>query len=86
MDENGVTNAGITDGAITNDKINPDANIDGAKLNINSVITKINEDGSESIQGTKIDIEGTSLSTKLSNITTTQNCSRTNKISEHSSK
>lgn len=85
MDENGVTNAGITDGAITNDKINPDANIDGAKLNINSVITKINEDGSESIQGTKIDIEGTSLSTKLSNITTTQTA-QGNKISEHSSK
>ena len=85
MDENGVTNAGITDGAITNDKINPDANIDGAKLNINSVITKINEDGSESIQGAKIDIEGTSLSTKLSNITTTQTA-QGNKISEHSSK
>ena len=85
MDENGVTNAGITDGAITNDKINPDANIDGAKLNINSVITRINEDGSESIQGAKIDIEGTSLSTKLSNITTTQTA-QGNKISEHSSK
>lgn len=85
MDENGVTNAGITDGAITNDKINPDANIDGAKININSVITRINEDGSESIQGTKIDIEGTSLSTKLSNITTTQTA-QGNKISEHSSK
>lgn len=85
MDENGVTNAGITDGSITNDKINPDANIDGAKLNINSVITKINEDGSQSIQGTKIDIEGTSLSTKLSNITTTQTA-QGNKISEHSSK
>ena len=85
MDENGVTNAGITDGAITNDKINPDANIDGAKININSVITRINEDGSESIQGAKIDIEGTSLSTKLSNITTTQTA-QGNKISEHSSK
>lgn len=85
MDENGVTNAGITDGAITNDKINPDANIDGAKLNINSVITRINEDGSESIHGTKIDIEGTSLSAKLSNITTTQTA-QGNKISEHSSK
>ena len=85
MDENGVTNAGITDGSITNDKINPDANIDGAKININSVITRINEDGSESIQGAKIDIEGTSLSTKLSNITTTQTA-QGNKISEHSSK
>lgn len=85
MDENGVTNAGITNGSITNDKINSNANIDGAKLNINSVITKINEDGSESIQGAKIDIDGTNLSTKLSTITTTQTA-QGNKITEHSSK
>lgn len=82
MDENGVTNAGITDGSITNDKINPDANIDGAKLNINSVINKINTDGSESIQGTKIEIDGTNLSTKLSSITTSQTEDR-NKISQN---
>lgn len=85
MDENGVTNAGITDGSITNDKINPDANIDGAKININSVITRINEDGTEVIKGTKVEIDGTNLSTKLSTITTTQT-TQGNKISEHSSK
>ncbi len=85
MDENGVTNAGITNGSITNEKISGNANIDGAKININSVINRINADGSESIQGTKIDIEGTSLSTKLSNITTTQTA-QGKTISEHSSK
>ena len=72
MDENGVTNAGITDGSITNDKVNPNANIDGSKLNINSVVSKINEDGTETIQGTKIEVDGTTLNTKLSNITTKQ--------------
>lgn len=72
LDENGVTSEGITDGSITNDKINEDANIDGAKLNINSVITKINTDGTEVIQGTKIEIDGTNLGVKLSEITNQQ--------------
>lgn len=72
LDENGVTSEGITDGAITNDKISDDANIDGAKLNINSVVNKINEDGTETIQGTKIEVDGTTLNTKLSTITTKQ--------------
>lgn len=85
MDENGVTNAGITDGSITNDKINSDANIDGAKININSVVNKINEDGSNSILGAKIEVDGTNLSTKLSNITTTQT-EQGEKISQNSSK
>ena len=63
--ENGVTNEGITDGSITNDKISDNADIDGAKLNINSVVNKINEDGTESIQGTKIEVDGTTLNTKF---------------------
>ena len=66
IDENGVTREGITDGSITNDKINEDANIDGSKLNINSVVSKINEDGTETINSTKIDVNGTNLDTKLS--------------------
>lgn len=72
LDENGVKSEGITDGSITNDKISEDANIDGAKLNINSVVSKINEDGTETIQGTKIEVDGTTLNTKLSTITTKQ--------------
>ena len=72
LDENGVKSEGITDGAITNDKISDNANIDGAKLNINSVVSKINEDGTETIQGTKIEVEGTTLNTKLSTITNKQ--------------
>lgn len=65
LDENGVTAEGITDGSITNDKISDNAEIDGAKLNINSVINKINEDGSEAISGTKIEVDGTNLTTQL---------------------
>ena len=72
LDENGVKSEGITDGSITNEKISDDANIDGAKLNINSVVSKINEDGTETIQGTKIEVDGTTLNTKLSTITTKQ--------------
>lgn len=72
LDENGVKSEGITDGSITNDKISDDANIDGSKLNINSVVSKINEDGTETIQGTKIEVDGTTLNTKLSTITTKQ--------------
>ena len=72
LDENGVKSEGITDGSITNDKISEDANIDGAKININSVVSKINEDGTETIQGTKIEVNGTTLNTKLSNITIKQ--------------
>ena len=72
LDENGVKSEGITDGAITNDKINENANIDGAKLNINSVINSINTDGTEVIQGTKIEVDGTNLGVKLSEITNKQ--------------
>ena len=68
LDENGIKSEGITDGSITNDKISEDANIDGSKININSVISKINEDGTETIQGTKIEVDGTTLETKLYDI------------------
>ena len=72
LDENGVKSEGITDGSITNNKISEDANIDGAKLNINSVINRINTDGTEVIQGTKIEVDGTNLGVKLSEITNKQ--------------
>ena len=85
LDENGVTSEGITDGSITNNKISDDANIDGAKLNINSVVTEINDNGTEVIKGTKISVNGTNLETKLSTIETKQT-TQGNTISQHSSK
>ena len=72
LDENGVTSEGITDGSITNEKVAGDANIDGAKLNINTVVDRLNADGTKSIVGTKIDVGDGNLSAKLSSITETQ--------------
>ena len=72
-DENGVYSEGITDGSINNDKISDDANIDGAKLNINSVINNINENGTETIKGIMIDIDGEKLDSKIFDIEFTQN-------------
>lgn len=72
IDENGVKEEGITDGSITNEKISDNANIDGSKLDINSVVRNINKDGTEVIQGTKINVSGTNLETKLSTITQKQ--------------
>lgn len=72
IDENGVKEEGITNGSITNEKISDNANIDGSKLDINSVIRNINKDGTEVIRGTKINVNGTNLETKLSTITQKQ--------------
>ena len=66
LDENGVTNAGITDGAVDNNKISVDANIDGSKLNIQTTIKALNNyTGSEKLNGVLIEIDGMSLSTKF---------------------
>ena len=72
-DENGVYREGITDGSINNDKIAGDANIDGGKLNIHSVITNINENNTGTIHGTKIDIDGESVTSKVYKIILNQN-------------
>lgn len=82
LDENGVKSEGITDGSITNDKISGDANIDGSKLNINSVITEINEEGTTTIAGNKITVDGTTLDTKLYTITEAQG-DMSNTIEQH---
>lgn len=65
IDERGVHNAGITDGAIDNNKVSQNANIDGTKLNINSVIREVNENGTESIKGTKVVVGDRSLEVEL---------------------
>ena len=75
IDHNGVHNAGITDGAIDNRKVSENANISGKKLDIDSVIRTINEDGSVNIEGTKIQVGNTTLDVELSK--------QTNLINEH---
>jgi len=70
VDENGVTNEGITDGAVTNEKIAGNANIDGSKINIVSVVTKINE-GTTTILGSKVYLDGNTLDIQFSSLKNT---------------
>lgn len=56
IDSNGITEKAIGDGLIVNDMINNNANISGSKLDINSVVTSINN-GSSTIKGTKIKLD-----------------------------
>lgn len=76
FDSEGVHNAGITNGAIDNNKVADNANISGNKLDINSVIREVNNKGTETIKGTKVTVGGRTLDVELS----TQN----NTITEHS--
>lgn len=72
LDENGVTSQGITDGSITNEKISDSSPISGNKLDINSVISRINEDGTEVIKGIKVQVGESNLDAELSSIKSTQ--------------
>ena len=76
LDSDGVHNAGITNGAIDNNKVADNANISGNKLDINSVIREVNNNGIETIKGTKVTVGDRTLDVELS----TQN----NTITEHS--
>ena len=66
FDSDGVHNAGITDGAIDNNKVADNANISGNKLDINSVIREVNSNGTETIAGTKIQVGDRTLDIELS--------------------
>ncbi|GAA0118923.1 hypothetical protein UT300017_11870 [Clostridium sp. CTA-17] len=76
LDSDGVHNAGIANGAIDNNKVADNANISGNKLDINSVIREVNNNGTETIKGTKVTVGDRTLDVELS----TQN----NTITEHS--
>ncbi|MDC4249565.1 hypothetical protein M3X99_00885 [Clostridium perfringens] len=76
LDSDGVHNAGITNGAIDNNKVADNANISGNKLDINSVIREVNNNGTETIKGTKVTVGDRTLDVELF----TQN----NTITEHS--
>ena len=47
----------IADGLIRNDHVSDNANISGSKLDINSVINVINNDGTETLKGSKIKLD-----------------------------
>lgn len=76
IDEKGITENAIADGLIVNDMVADDANIAGSKLDIDSVVTEINE-GTTTIKGTKVvldennqtlDMAFSSLNSKVENL------------------
>lgn len=71
MDSDGVHNAGITDGAINNNKIADDANIDAKKIDIESVVTHINN-ATTKVQGSSIVMDNKSLNATIKEIENTQ--------------
>ncbi|EPB8178445.1 hypothetical protein ACRTAO_001106 [Clostridium perfringens] len=75
FDSDGVHNAGITNGAIDNNKVADNANISGNKLDINSVIREVNTHGTETIKGTKVTVGDRTLDVELS--------TQKNTITEH---
>lgn len=58
IDEKGITENAIADGLIVNDMVADNANISGSKLDIDSVVTEINE-GTTTIKGTKVVLDDT---------------------------
>ena len=58
INEKGITENAIADGLIVNDMVADDANIAGSKLDIDSVVTEINE-GATTIKGTKVVLDDT---------------------------
>ena len=73
-DADGVHNAGITDGAVDNNKISDTANISGNKLDINSVIRSVNG-ATEKIESTVVNVGNKTLNVLLQE--------QTNTITEH---
>lgn len=84
LDETGVKREGITDGSINNVKIGEDANISGTKLDINSVVTTINNSASTTIQSSKVFLNNSTLDVQFSSLNTTVT-SQGQTISSHTS-
>ncbi len=72
LNKDGITASAIADGLIVNDMVAGNANISGSKLDIDSVIKVINEDGSETIKSNRIylDEKNQSLEVAFNNLTT----------------
>lgn len=65
INQNGITASAISDGLIINDMVSDDAAISGGKLDISSVITEINNDGSTTIKSNKIHLDGQNQSLEV---------------------
>ena len=65
INQNGITASAISDGLIVNDMVSDNAAISGGKLDISSVITEINNDGSTTIKSNKIHLDGQNQSLEV---------------------
>lgn len=74
IDENGITNEGFTEGY---NKLDDDS-LNATKIDIDSIITKINTDGTNMIEGSKILLDGKTLDIEIFDITTKQGELETN--------
>ena len=70
LDQNGLKEAAISDGLIVDKMVSDNAGIQGKKLDIDSVIDRINEDGTHSINSSKVWIseENQSIGAKFNTI------------------
>ena len=75
FDATGITEHAIKDSIIKDDMVADDANINGKKIDITSLVTAINEDGSSTINVSKIyyDSKGQTLEVAFNEMTTRQN-------------
>ena len=65
-DEKGITEHAVPDQLIVDDMVSDSANINGKKLNIDSLITEINDDNTKTIKGSKILIDSTGQTVDIS--------------------
>ncbi|SFJ26068.1 hypothetical protein SAMN02910355_1844 [Terrisporobacter glycolicus] len=72
IDSNGITEKAISNGLIVNSMVNENANISGGKLDIDSVITEVNN-GTSTIKGSKIKLneQNQTLDVAFNSMTTT---------------
>lgn len=86
FDALGLTESGITRQIIRDDVVKDDANISASKLNIDSLFSVINEDGSHTLKSSKIyvdadkqtlDISFKNMTTSITSVTSTANTANT---------
>lgn len=72
FDARGLTEAAIKDSIIRNDMIATDANISGNKLDIDSVITEVNQNGTTTLKSSKVKLDtlGQTLDVAFSSLKT----------------
>ena len=72
INQNGITSSAISDGLIVNSMVSDNANISGEKLDINSVVTEINN-GTKTIKSSKIflDEKNQTFDVAFNNLSTT---------------